>query len=76
MGHSLGAHICSYFAKGIPGVKRLTAFDPAQPGFEGCTSEVRLDKSDAKFVDAIHTSGRPLIPFLGCGFMGPVGNTN
>lgn len=74
MGHSLGAHISSYFSKGISGISRITAFDPAQPGFEGCPKEVRLDKSDAKFVDVIHTSCRPTVPFLGFGLISPVGN--
>lgn len=74
MGHSLGAHISSYFGKGIPGLSRITAFDPAQPGFEGCPGEVRLDKSDAHFVDVIHTSCRPTVPFLGFGLIAPVGN--
>lgn len=74
MGHSLGAHISSYFGKGIPGISRITAFDPAQPGFEGCPKQVRLDKSDAHFVDVIHTSCRPTVPFLGFGLITPVGN--
>lgn len=55
-------------------MSRITAFDPAQPGFEGCPKEVRLDKSDAKFVDVIHTSCRPTVPFLGFGLISPVGN--
>uniref|UniRef100_A0A2S2R408 Pancreatic lipase-related protein 1 n=1 Tax=Sipha flava TaxID=143950 RepID=A0A2S2R408_9HEMI len=76
MGHSLGAHISSYFAKGIPGFGRLTAFDPAQPGFEGCPKEVRLDKSDANFVDVIHTSCRPTVPLLGFGLIAPVGHVD
>lgn len=74
MGHSLGAHISSYFGKGVPGFSRITAFDPAQPGFEGCPKEVRLDKSDANFVDVIHTSCRPTVPLLGFGLIAPVGN--
>jgi len=76
MGHSLGAHISSYFGKGIHGVNRITAFDPAQPGFEGCPKEVRLDKSDAHFVDVIHTSCRPTVPFLGFGLITPVGHVD
>lgn len=74
MGHSLGAHISSYFGKGVPGLSRITAFDPAQPGFEGCPKEVRLDKSDADFVDVIHTSCRPTVPLLGFGLIAAVGN--
>ncbi|XP_050540541.1 LOW QUALITY PROTEIN: uncharacterized protein LOC126905138 [Daktulosphaira vitifoliae] len=76
MGHSLGAHITSYFAKNFPGVGRITGFDPAQPGFEGCPKEVRLDKSDAELVDVIHTSSRPFIPFLGFGFIEPIGHVD
>ncbi|XP_060861551.1 inactive pancreatic lipase-related protein 1-like isoform X2 [Metopolophium dirhodum] len=76
MGHSLGAHISSYFGKGIPGLSRITAFDPAQPGFEDCPREVRLDKSDAHFVDVIHTSCRPTVPFLGFGLISPVGHVD
>lgn len=74
MGHSLGAHISSYAAKGVPGVGQLTAFDPAQPGFEGSPNEVRLTKNDAKFVDVIHTNIRPVIPFLGFGLILPTGH--
>ncbi|VVC38884.1 Hypothetical protein CINCED_3A008727 [Cinara cedri] len=76
MGHSLGAHISSYIGKGISGINRITAFDPAQPGFEGCPKEVRLDKSDANFVDVIHTSCRPTIPLLGLGLIKPVGHVD
>ena len=40
------------------GVKfgRITALDAAGPEFENCTAEVRIDQSDAEFVDTIHTS--------------------
>lgn len=50
-----------------------SGLDAAQPGFEGCDRRVRLDKGDAKFVDAIHTNGAPLIPTMGFGFMTPFG---
>ena len=52
------------------------AFDPAQPGFEGNPSEVRLTKNDAKFVDVIHTNIRPVIPLLGFGLILPTGKTS
>lgn len=74
MGHGLGAHIFSYFGKNITGLGRITGFDPAQPGFEGCSKEVRLDKSDANFVDVIHTNCEPFIPYLGVGMFSPIGN--
>ncbi|XP_065218406.1 inactive pancreatic lipase-related protein 1-like [Planococcus citri] len=74
MGHSLGAHISAYAAKGVSGVGQLTAFDPAQPGFEGSPMDVRLTKNDAKFVDVIHTNIRPVIPLLGFGLILPTGH--
>ncbi|XP_065216408.1 inactive pancreatic lipase-related protein 1-like [Planococcus citri] len=76
MGHSLGAHISAYAAKGIPGVGQLTAFDPAQPGFEGSPADVRLTKNDATFVDVIHTNIRPVIPLLGFGLIFPAGHVD
>ncbi|KAK7579580.1 hypothetical protein V9T40_000209 [Parthenolecanium corni] len=80
MGHSLGAHISAYAAKAAQkvGLKKkvaqLTAFDPAQPGFEANPDEVRLVKSDAEFVDVIHTNSRPVIPLLGFGLILPTGH--
>ncbi|XP_044738783.1 phospholipase A1-like [Chrysoperla carnea] len=69
IGHSLGAHIAGMvgtfigkkFGQKIP---RITGLDPAMPNFESAlipfTSFIglddhRLDKSDAEFVDVIHT---------------------
>ncbi|KAJ0175653.1 hypothetical protein K1T71_008812 [Dendrolimus kikuchii] len=59
IGHSLGAHVMGYagmFAKN--GVHRITGLDPARPLFEipSMPPEYRLEKSDADFVDIIHTS--------------------
>lgn len=51
----------------------VVAFDPAQPGFEANPDEVRLVKSDAEFVDVIHTNSRPVIPLLGFGLILPTG---
>jgi hypothetical protein len=33
------------------------AMDPASPNFESQNATVRVDKTDAKFVDVIHTNG-------------------
>ncbi|XP_054273793.1 pancreatic triacylglycerol lipase-like isoform X2 [Macrosteles quadrilineatus] len=76
MGHSLGAHICSYAAKAVPGIERLTAMDPAQPGFEGTDKTVRLDKEDANYVEVLHTNAAPFIPLLGFGLIFPVGHVD
>lgn len=50
------------------------ALDPAQPYFQGTPVEVRLDKSDALFVDVIHTDMLPTIPYLGFGMSDPIGH--
>ena len=42
----------------------FSGLDPAQPCFEGTSEEVRLDPSDAMFVDVIHTDSASIIPFL------------
>ncbi|NXR05764.1 LIPR1 protein, partial [Semnornis frantzii] len=55
IGHSLGAHAAGEAGKRRPGIGRITGLDPAQPYFQGTPVEVRLDKSDADFVDVIHT---------------------
>lgn len=39
--------------------------DPAEPCFEGTPELVRLDPSDAQFVDVIHTDAAPIIPNMG-----------
>lgn len=54
IGHSLGAHICGFASK-IKRMGRISGMDPAGPLFKGNPVESRLDKSDADFVDIIHT---------------------
>ncbi|NXG49630.1 LIPR2 protein, partial [Psilopogon haemacephalus] len=48
--------------------------DPAQPYFQGTPVEVRLDKTDAEFVDVIHTDTAPTIPYLGFGMSTAIGH--
>ncbi|CAG4971808.1 unnamed protein product, partial [Parnassius apollo] len=60
IGHSLGAHVvgnAGMFMKSK--VHRVTGLDPARPMFEIplIPADFRLDKSDAIFVDIIHTCG-------------------
>jgi len=62
VGHSLGAHVCSYAGKYLQSefsstLGRITGMDPAGPAFQKTTKAVRLDASDASFVDVIHTNG-------------------
>lgn len=58
IGHSLGAHTAGYAGERIPGIGRITGLDPAEPYFQGMGPSIRLDPSDAQFVDVIHTDGR------------------
>lgn len=60
VGHSLGAHLMGYAAAAFNEttglqVGRITALDPAGPYFTNTLPEVRLDPTDASFVDVIHT---------------------
>ncbi|CAD6230542.1 GSCOCG00006810001-RA-CDS, partial [Cotesia congregata] len=59
IGHSLGAHTAGYAGEKLQGkIGRLSALDPAKPYFENMSNDVRLDPTDAQFVDVIHTSSR------------------
>ncbi|XP_025025769.1 pancreatic triacylglycerol lipase-like isoform X2 [Python bivittatus] len=74
IGHSLGAHAAAELGRRIKGIRRITGLDPAQPYFQGTPPEIRLDKSDAEFVDVIHTDSAPIIPYLGFGMSQAVGH--
>jgi pimeloyl-ACP methyl ester carboxylesterase len=73
IGHSLGAHISGYAGAKIKGLGRITGLDPAGPYFEFTEPEVRLDPTDALFVEAIHTDGTATLQ-LGLGLMQRVGH--
>ncbi|XP_065362734.1 pancreatic triacylglycerol lipase [Calliphora vicina] len=65
IGHSLGSHVAGYTGYHLQkdfGIKlaRITALDPAAPLFAETDPIVRLDRSDAHFVDVIHTDGNLL----------------
>ncbi|XP_057658586.1 pancreatic lipase-related protein 2-like [Diorhabda carinulata] len=70
VGHSLGAHICGNAGAALGGkVDRILGLDPAGPLFTMKNKDNRLDASDARFVQVIHTS-TPL------GFGEPVGDAD
>lgn len=54
IGHSLGSHVCGFASK-IKRIGRISGMDPAGPLFKAQPIKSRLDKSDADFVDIIHT---------------------
>ncbi|NWU50712.1 LIPR3 protein, partial [Dromas ardeola] len=66
IGHSLGAHTAGEAGRRIQGIGRITGLDPAGPYFEGTPPEVRLDPSDANFVDVIHSNAAHF-PAIGLG---------
>ena len=67
IGFSLGAHVAGFAGKMIKSngrkrkIGRITGLDPANPGFNYDSPLVRLDKSDAKFVDIIHTDTKTVL---------------
>ncbi|KAJ8038969.1 Lipase member I [Holothuria leucospilota] len=59
-GHSLGSHTSGYAGEALKAkgktLPRITGLDPAGPGFNNENdARCRLDKTDATFVDNIHT---------------------
>ncbi|XP_023609104.1 pancreatic lipase-related protein 2-like [Myotis lucifugus] len=75
IGHSLGAHAAGEAGRRLGGsLGRITGLDPAEPGFQDTPEEVRLDPSDAMFVDVIHTDTSPTVPNLGFGMSQKVGH--
>ncbi|XP_060804657.1 lipase member H-A [Amyelois transitella] len=65
VGFSLGGHLVGNAGKETGGrVQRITALDPAGPGWNLCPE--RLNKTDGQYVEAIHTS-------LFTGLFAPIG---
>ncbi|KAM9847480.1 inactive pancreatic lipase-related protein 1-like [Aulostomus maculatus] len=74
IGHSLGAHTAGDASSRIGGLARITGLDPVEPYFKNTNASVCLDKSDATFVDVIHTDGLPFDTKLGLGMSQPIGH--
>ncbi|XP_054709514.1 pancreatic lipase-related protein 2-like [Uloborus diversus] len=77
IGHSLGSHIAGYAGERFKNIKlgRITAVDPAQPYFQNMPPSVRIDPTDADFVDAIHTDSSST-KFLALGMSQAVGHVD
>ncbi|XP_020635625.3 pancreatic lipase-related protein 2 [Pogona vitticeps] len=80
IGHSLGAHTAGEagrrlrgISRRFPGIGRITGLDPAAIGFEGFPDMVRLDPSDAQFVDVIHSNAGQF-PNIGLGMLNATGH--
>ena len=60
VGFSLGAHICGEAGKWLKErhlqLDRCHGIDPAGPGYDGCSKNIRLDASDCGTVTVLHTS--------------------
>ncbi|XP_076440632.1 pancreatic lipase-related protein 2-like [Babylonia areolata] len=75
IGHSLGAHVAGHAGRILRGqIARITGLDPADPNFSYQPTEVRLDSSDARWVDVIHTDGAPFTTYGGYGTLQPMGD--
>ncbi|RNA45178.1 pancreatic triacylglycerol lipase-like [Brachionus plicatilis] len=75
IGMSLGAHIAGYTGKRVSGLGRISGLDPAGPYFENAEDKIRLAKSDANFVDIIHTDMPSYLDF-GFGISKSIGHVD
>ncbi|XP_046550826.1 pancreatic lipase-related protein 3-like [Haliotis rubra] len=58
VGHDLGAHIAGYTGWLMKGaIARISGLDPAGPNYGHAPDILKLDKTDAIFVDVTHTNG-------------------
>ncbi|KAG8202079.1 hypothetical protein JTE90_010442 [Oedothorax gibbosus] len=75
IGHSLGGHIAGYAGARLKTLGRITGCDPAEPYFQNMPPSVRLDPTDAQFVDVIHSDATDVL-FVGFGMSHPVGHVD
>lgn len=72
IGFSLGAHVAGFASNALEGAvgqkfQRITALDPALPFFATPLKDWKLDRTDAGFVDVIHTNGGVFGKLENCG---------
>lgn len=53
--HSFGTFAADVVGRKIKRLGRISGLDPAGPNFDALPTDMRLDRSDALFVDVIHT---------------------
>nr|XP_053651943.1 pancreatic triacylglycerol lipase-like [Cherax quadricarinatus] len=73
LGHSLGSHVSGYAGEKITNLGRISGLDPAGPYFTDTPAFIRLDNTDAVYVDNIHTDAKSIL-LLGYGTEQPMGN--
>ena len=76
----MGAHLAGYVGTIVQRdfhlkLGRITGLDPAEPHFSKTPDIIRLDPSDAEFVDVIHTDASTFIRG-GLGIVQPVGHVD
>uniref|UniRef100_A0A336LTX6 CSON000474 protein n=1 Tax=Culicoides sonorensis TaxID=179676 RepID=A0A336LTX6_CULSO len=81
IGHSLGAHLSGYAGYHLKhdfglNLGRITGLDPAEPYFSQTDPIVRLDRTDAEYVDVIHTDAKPFVSSGGLGLAEPCGHVD
>lgn len=75
IGHSLGSHIAGYIGERVKKLGRITACDPAEPYFQNMPPTVRIDPTDADYVDVIHSDATTIL-LLGFGMSQVVGHAD
>ncbi|RXG52943.1 Pancreatic lipase-related protein 2 [Armadillidium vulgare] len=72
IGHSLGSYVCGFCGQGVENLGWITALDISDRG--NLTNDQKLDPSDARFVDCIHTDIRRTGLFKNLGNPNPHGH--
>lgn len=81
IGHSLGSHLSGYCGMTLQRdfglhLGRITGMDPAEPLFAQTETVVRLDRTDAKFVDIIHSDASSFVSEGGLGLFEAIGHVD
>lgn len=76
IGHCLGAHVAGFVGKCSKGkLARITGLDPVARGFREAGPKHKLWRTDARFVDVIHTNGGAAVNG-GWGVLEPCGHAD